>query len=137
MKQTELINIAETWFDEKSWTAFPFQKKTWKAFLQGKHGLLNAPTGSGKTYALWVPIVLNQLQNPKTQRAKSHMDYSVAGAFRRNTTSRTTICRRARNWAYRRHSYRRHFTKRTGQAKTKHARFAHHNSRKLDAAFSK
>ena len=73
MKQTELINIAETWFDEKGWTAFPFQKKTWKAFLQGKHGLLNAPTGSGKTYALWVPIVLNYLKNNpnyKTQKPK-------------------------------------------------------------------
>ena len=27
--------------------------------MKGKNGLLNAPTGSGKTYALWVPIVLD------------------------------------------------------------------------------
>ena len=33
--------------------------------MQKKNGLLNAPTGSGKTYALWVPIVLDYLkQNP-------------------------------------------------------------------------
>lgn len=33
--------------------------------MQGKHGLLNAPTGSGKTYALWIPIVLNYMQQTK------------------------------------------------------------------------
>ncbi len=73
MKQTELLSIAEDWFQSKNWKPFPFQKNTWKAFLDGMHGLLNAPTGSGKTYALWVPIVLQYLkQNPdyKTKHTK-------------------------------------------------------------------
>ncbi|ASV29790.1 ligase-associated DNA damage response DEXH box helicase [Maribacter cobaltidurans] len=65
MNRQELFDIAENWFIEQNWKPFPFQKETWKAFLQGKHGLLNAPTGSGKTYALWFPIVLNYIkQNP-------------------------------------------------------------------------
>lgn len=63
MKDDKYIAQAKSWFDSKSWTAFPFQEKTWKAFLQGKHGLLNAPTGSGKTYALWIPIVLQYLKD--------------------------------------------------------------------------
>lgn len=72
MKQKELINIAETWFHQKDWKVFPFQKKTWKAFLGGKHGLLNAPTGSGKTYALWVPIVLQFIKdNPEYKSKKT------------------------------------------------------------------
>mgnify|MGYP003109024306 CR=1 FL=1 len=73
MKKKDLIAIAETWFQEKNWKPFPFQKKTWNAFLQGKHGLLNAPTGSGKTYALWAPIVLEYIKdNPdyKTKKKK-------------------------------------------------------------------
>lgn len=73
MNRTELYDIAKTWFQEQNWKPFPFQKETWKAFLQGKHGLLNAPTGSGKTYALWFPIVLNYIkQNPayKTEHKK-------------------------------------------------------------------
>ena len=73
MKQAELISIAEDWFQSKNWKSFPFQQKTWKAFLNGKHGLLNAPTGSGKTYALWVPILLQYLkENPdyKTKHKK-------------------------------------------------------------------
>lgn len=66
MNRTELLAIADAWFQEQDWKPFPFQKQTWKAFLQGKHGLLNAPTGSGKTYALWIPIVLDIIkQNPE------------------------------------------------------------------------
>jgi ATP-dependent Lhr-like helicase len=65
MKKNELINIAQSWFKSQNWKSFAFQKQTWSAFLQGKNGLLNAPTGSGKTYALWIPIVLDYIrQNP-------------------------------------------------------------------------
>ena len=73
MNREELFNIAENWFQEQQWKPFKFQKDTWKAFLQGKNGLLNAPTGSGKTYALWFPIVLNYIKkNPdyKTKHKK-------------------------------------------------------------------
>ncbi|WP_093110965.1 ligase-associated DNA damage response DEXH box helicase [Salinimicrobium catena] len=65
MNRNELLKIAENWFSSQNWKPFPFQKQTWNAFLQSKHGLLNAPTGSGKTYALWIPIVLDYIrQNP-------------------------------------------------------------------------
>ena len=69
MNQTELFHIAENWFQQQGWKPFAFQKQTWKAFLGGKHGLLNAPTGSGKTYALWFPIILNHI--------KKHPDYKT------------------------------------------------------------
>ena len=58
----ELFQIAEDWFKSKSWKSFEFQRKTWEAYLNGKSGLLNAPTGSGKTYALWIPCVLEFLK---------------------------------------------------------------------------
>lgn len=73
MKQKELTSIAHNWFENQGWKPFPFQKKTWKAFLDNKNGLLNAPTGSGKTYALWTPIVLLYIKdNPdyKTKKTK-------------------------------------------------------------------
>ncbi|WP_024482033.1 ligase-associated DNA damage response DEXH box helicase [Cellulophaga baltica] len=73
MNRDELYTIAENWFQENNWKPFKFQKDTWKAFLQGKNGLLNAPTGSGKTYALWFPIILNYIKsNPgyKTNHKK-------------------------------------------------------------------
>ncbi len=66
MNREELFTIAENWFGKQNWKPFAFQTQTWTAFLQGKNGLLNAPTGSGKTYALWMPIVLNYIkQNPE------------------------------------------------------------------------
>ena len=51
------------YFKQKGWTPFPFQIQAWKDYLDGKSGLLNAPTGSGKTYALWFPVLLNYIQN--------------------------------------------------------------------------
>ena len=71
MNQKELINIGKSFFQRQSWTAFPFQLETWKAFLQGKNGMLHAPTGSGKTYALWIPIALNFIRKNKNYKEKA------------------------------------------------------------------
>ena len=73
IKYEDLIDIAEQWFESQQWKPFPFQKETWRAYLSGNNGLLNAPTGSGKTYALWFPIILQYIRdNPdyKTQHRK-------------------------------------------------------------------
>lgn len=39
------------WFDRQGWTALPFQERTWEAYHSGMSGLIQVPTGSGKTYA--------------------------------------------------------------------------------------
>lgn len=72
MTNKELISLAICWFKKQGWKPFDFQKESWQAFLDGKHGLLNAPTGSGKTYALWFPIVLSiykNIENNKTNNS--------------------------------------------------------------------
>ena len=56
------FSIAEKWFEEKGWEPFEFQRNSWQSYLEGKSGLLNAPTGSGKTYALWIACVLEYLK---------------------------------------------------------------------------
>ena len=71
MNRNDLFALAESWFERQGWQSFPFQNQTWTAFLQGKNGLLNAPTGSGKTYALWFPIVLDYVKN-NPNYAKKH-----------------------------------------------------------------
>jgi len=58
MTHAGLIQKAEAWFDSKGWKPFPFQYQAWQAYLSGQSGLVNAPTGSGKTYSLVVPILL-------------------------------------------------------------------------------
>ena len=59
------LALALAYFKQKGWTPFPFQIQAWKDYLDGKSGLLNAPTGSGKTFALWFPVLLDYiLQHP-------------------------------------------------------------------------
>jgi ATP-dependent Lhr-like helicase len=65
------MSIATNWFKLKQWKPFAFQKATWKAIAEGKSGLLNSPTGSGKTYAIWFGILesyykqFNKKKKPK------------------------------------------------------------------------
>ena len=55
----------EQWFESQKWNAQLFQKQCWKAYSAGKNGMLHAPTGSGKTYALWGGIVAEMTQMEK------------------------------------------------------------------------
>ncbi|MFD2602146.1 ligase-associated DNA damage response DEXH box helicase [Flavobacterium suzhouense] len=70
MNREELFDIATNWFTGRGWKPFPFQTQTWTAFLQGRNGLLNAPTGSGKTYALWIPVILDYIKNNPDYKTK-------------------------------------------------------------------
>lgn len=59
----EFLQKGRDWFDSKDWSPFDFQLDAWSAYLRGQHGLVNAPTGSGKTYSLLIPILLEFLRN--------------------------------------------------------------------------
>ena len=63
------IQIALDWFDQRNWQAFPFQLEAWEAYLDGYHGMVNAPTGSGKTYSMFIGACL--------QFIKDHPDYTT------------------------------------------------------------
>lgn len=47
------VQVWEQWLRQHKGSPFPFQKQTWRAYLQGDSGLVHAPTGLGKTYAVW------------------------------------------------------------------------------------
>ncbi|MAJ27778.1 DNA ligase-associated DEXH box helicase [bacterium TMED181] len=52
------INQVESWFKAKGWMPSTFQRQSWNAFLEGASGLIQVPTGSGKTFAAVMgPIV--------------------------------------------------------------------------------
>jgi len=62
LKESEYdISNGLEWFARQSWEPFEFQLRSWHAYLKGRSGLLNAPTGSGKTYALLMPVCLEML----------------------------------------------------------------------------
>ncbi len=64
--ENDSLKLGLDYFSQKGWSPFPFQIQAWTDYLDGKSGLLNAPTGSGKTYALWFGILLNYIQNNPT-----------------------------------------------------------------------
>ncbi len=60
------IHVGKSWFSQKDWIPFQFQLDAWQSYLDGFSGMVNAPTGSGKTYSLIVPILIEALENGKS-----------------------------------------------------------------------
>ena len=63
----QLAPIKE-WFNSKNWKPMPFQLKTWKAYLDGKSGLIQVPTGSGKTLAAIMGPIARYLARNKIEK---------------------------------------------------------------------
>ena len=57
--------FADTWFFNKGWRPHRFQQETWAAIAAGRSGLLNAPTGYGKTFAVWFGILQQYYRKEK------------------------------------------------------------------------
>lgn len=59
-KNTEelVVDKGRLWFEKNNWTPFDFQLEAWKLYTEGHSGVVNAPTGSGKTYSLMLPSLL-------------------------------------------------------------------------------
>ncbi|HEY9046841.1 MAG TPA: DEAD/DEAH box helicase, partial [Ohtaekwangia sp.] len=59
----DVVKVGKDWFAERDWKPFAFQIEAWQAYLAGQSGLVNAPTGSGKTYSLMMPLMLEFIRN--------------------------------------------------------------------------
>ena len=57
-RSSQVKDAISKWFLLRGWTAFKFQRDVWTAIAQGQSGLLHATTGSGKTYAVWLGILM-------------------------------------------------------------------------------
>ena len=55
------VAALQHYFNARGWQAFDFQKETWNAYLAGKSGLLHAPTGLGKTLAVYLGPVAESM----------------------------------------------------------------------------
>jgi ATP-dependent Lhr-like helicase len=65
--------IIRHWYKKKNWQQFPFQMEMEEAYLEGYSGLLNAPTGSGKTFAVFLPFLADYInKNPETWPAQKN-----------------------------------------------------------------
>ncbi|MDB5890425.1 MAG: lhr [Polaromonas sp.] len=58
MTSRPLHPAIKNWLQARGWSAFAFQADVWKAIDKGHGGLLHATTGAGKTYAVWLGLLL-------------------------------------------------------------------------------
>lgn len=56
-------SIIDKWFRSRGWQPFDWQTEVWSSVLEGNSGLLNAPTGSGKTFALFMPALMRWMND--------------------------------------------------------------------------
>ena len=63
-KSCDLLAPIEAWFERQGWTPLPFQRQCWQAYLAGESGLIQVPTGSGKTYAAVMGPIAELLAEP-------------------------------------------------------------------------
>ena len=59
LQSTKGYNIVHTWLAAKGHHPFLFQEQTWQEIAEGKSGLVNAPTGCGKTFSVFLGAVIN------------------------------------------------------------------------------
>jgi ATP-dependent Lhr-like helicase len=77
----------DQWFTAQEWRVQPFQREVWAHMAAGRSGLLNAPTGSGKTYAVWGGVVNSALLNvtPASIRSRVNGNGATPGQARNDT----------------------------------------------------
>lgn len=79
--QGEIVNIKDTggykiingWLSADGRRPFPFQEETWAHISKGRSGLVNAPTGCGKTFSVFLGALIDFInRHPKDYQTKSN-----------------------------------------------------------------
>jgi ATP-dependent Lhr-like helicase len=59
LQSTKGYNIINDWLAAKGHHPFLFQQQTWQEIIDGKSGLVNAPTGCGKTFSVFLGAIID------------------------------------------------------------------------------
>lgn len=71
LQHTKGYSVIEQWLQQNDRRPFLFQQQTWQAIQQGKSGLVNAPTGSGKTFSVFIGALIQFInEHPDNYRSK-------------------------------------------------------------------
>ncbi|HSQ43875.1 MAG TPA: ligase-associated DNA damage response DEXH box helicase [Ginsengibacter sp.] len=72
LSTTKGYDVIHTWLMEKSLSPFQFQQETWQHIINKKSGLVNAPTGCGKTFSVFLGSLIDFInEHPKNYKTKS------------------------------------------------------------------
>jgi ATP-dependent Lhr-like helicase len=59
LETTKGFQIINDWLASKDLRPFQFQKQTWQHIINGQSGLVNAPTGCGKTFSVFLGAIID------------------------------------------------------------------------------
>ncbi len=68
--------VVFSWFESKGLHPFAFQEETWMHILQSHSGLVNAPTGCGKTFSVFLGALIsfiNEFPDDYKTRSRNHL----------------------------------------------------------------
>lgn len=97
MSKKPSLQTALKWFKTLGWKPQKFQLEAWEAFLEGKNGLVNAPTGSGKTYSVFIGALLEELNSQTEFLELPSLEEGRAGDGAKNAQKGQKIPNQVRN----------------------------------------
>ncbi|SFG79586.1 ligase-associated DNA damage response DEXH box helicase [Pedobacter insulae] len=68
MQQTIGYKKVQDWLKADKKKPFDFQEEAWQYYADGYSGLVNAPTGFGKTFSLFLAVVMEGLSQEKSKK---------------------------------------------------------------------
>jgi ATP-dependent helicase Lhr and Lhr-like helicase len=74
--QSQGYNVIRQWLNDQQRQPFAFQEQTWEHISAGHSGLVNAPTGFGKTYSVFLGCLIKYMdEHPDdyTRKAPGHL----------------------------------------------------------------
>jgi ATP-dependent Lhr-like helicase len=72
LKETIGYKTVREWMESQGRQPFAFQEETWEHILAGRSGLVNAPTGCGKTFSVWLGVLIDFInRHPEDYRTRS------------------------------------------------------------------
>lgn len=70
LHSTNGYKIVNDWFRSKNITPFRFQEQTWEHIIHKRSGLVNAPTGCGKTFSVFIGAIIDFINTHGDDYAK-------------------------------------------------------------------
>lgn len=72
LQETIGYQVIRNWMAKEGRAPFAFQEETWLYILEGRSGLVNAPTGCGKTFSVFLGALIDFInQHPDDYRTRS------------------------------------------------------------------
>ena len=73
LKESKGYEVVLSWFQSRGILPFNFQEETWTHILQSRSGIVNAPTGCGKTFSVFLGAIISFINEyPENYKTKSH-----------------------------------------------------------------